>query len=292
MHSDNSDPTPLTFWWLFFRKVWVNFRGNQGFLLAGALAYYTLLSIIPIFALILVLLSQFWDMEWLLTTVREYLVLVVPGQTPDLIEQMRTFLTHREVFWGLGLISLVFFASFAFSTLEKAMGTIFKHRHESKTRHFMVSVLIPICYMITLGLGLVLVGIVSSTVSSIGTEGMVLFGRQFSFSGLQTLLIFLLGLLGEILILTSFYMVMPVGKTALPHALIGGTVTAVLWEIARHIMIWYFANLSPVNVIYGSFATAIIVLLSLEVAAVILLLGAQFIAEYECLGLRKPDSEG
>ena len=39
--------------------------------------------------------------------------------------------------------------------------------------------------------------------------------------------------------------------------------------------------LSQVNVLYGSLTTAIVVLLSLEVAATLLLLGAQVIAEYE-----------
>jgi Ribonuclease BN-like family. len=44
---------------------------------------------------------------------------------------------------------------------------------------------------------------------------------------------------------------------------------------------WYFGTLSQVSVVYGSLATGIIVLLSLEVAATLLLLGAQVIAEYE-----------
>ena len=48
-------------------------------------------------------------------------------------------------------------------------------------------------------------------------------------------------------------------------------------------LVWYFSTLSFVNVIYGSFATAIVILISLEFAAIILLLGAQVIAEYERL---------
>ena len=39
-----------------------------------------------------------------------------------------------------------------------------------------------------------------------------------------------------------------------------------------------------VNIIYGTFATAIIILLSLEAAALILLFGAQVISEYERIG--------
>jgi uncharacterized BrkB/YihY/UPF0761 family membrane protein len=49
--------------------------------------------------------------------------------------------------------------------------------------------------------------------------------------------------------------------------------------------VWYFSTLSMVNLIYGTFAAAIVVLLSLEAGAVILLLGAQVIAEYERIGL-------
>jgi YihY family inner membrane protein len=100
----------------------------------------------------------------------------------------------------------------------------------------------------------------------------------------HTQLLYVLGVTGEILLLTSLYLVMPVGGLSLRHALIGGVTAAVLWEITRHILVWYFSTLSLVNVIYGTFATAIIILLSLEAAAVILLFGAQVIAEYERIG--------
>ncbi len=56
---------------------------------------------------------------------------------------------------------------------------------------------------------------------------------------------------------------------------------AVLWEGARELMTWYFTHLSMVDALYGSFATAIIVLLAMELAAGIVLLGAQVIAELE-----------
>jgi uncharacterized BrkB/YihY/UPF0761 family membrane protein len=49
------------------------------------------------------------------------------------------------------------------------------------------------------------------------------------------------------------------------------------------VLIWYFSTLSQVNVVYGSLTTAIVVLLSLEIAATLVLLGAQVIAQYERL---------
>jgi uncharacterized BrkB/YihY/UPF0761 family membrane protein len=57
----------------------------------------------------------------------------------------------------------------------------------------------------------------------------------------------------------------------------------VLWEATRRVLVWYFENLSMVSVVYGSLATTIIAFLSAETAAVIVLLSAQVIAEYERL---------
>jgi uncharacterized BrkB/YihY/UPF0761 family membrane protein len=55
----------------------------------------------------------------------------------------------------------------------------------------------------------------------------------------------------------------------------------VLWEVTRHLLVWYFATLSQVSMVYGSLTTAIVVLLSLEIGATLLLFGAQVISEYE-----------
>ena len=87
----------------------------------------------------------------------------------------------------------------------------------------------------------------------------------------------------SVLVLSSIYLVTPVGRLHWRHALLGGISAAVLWEITRHVLLWYFSQLSQVKTVYGSLATSIFVLLSLEIAATILLLGAQVIAEYERL---------
>ncbi len=66
--------------------------------------------------------------------------------------------------------------------------------------------------------------------------------------------------------------------------LLGAVTSALLWELSRHVLVWYFATLSQIGTVYGSLTTAIAVLLSLEIAATLLLLGAQVIAEYERTG--------
>ena len=99
-------------------------------------------------------------------------------------------------------------------------------------------------------------------------------------------------IVGLIALMTSLYFVMPVGRIAFHHALIGGVAAALLWELTRRVLVWYFSTLSIINVVYGTFATAVIILLSLEAAALILLFGAQVISEYERIGTdAEPDCE-
>jgi len=81
--------------------------------------------------------------------------------------------------------------------------------------------------------------------------------------------------------LTSIYLVMPVMPITFRNALIGGMAATILWEIVRRVLVWYYSVLSMVNLIYGSFATAVVALLSIEAAVLILLLGAQVIAELQ-----------
>lgn len=80
-----------------------------------------------------------------------------------------------------------------------------------------------------------------------------------------------------------------VGRLAWRHALHGAVAAALLWELARHLLVWYFTTLSQLGIVYGSLTTAIAVLLSLQVGATLLLLGAQVIAEYERLAVQVSD---
>jgi membrane protein len=265
----------------FILRVLGGFRANQGLLLAGAVAYYALLSIVPLIILILIFASHVIDEARLLSTLARYLEMIVPGQSQSIVGELASFLAHREVLgWVLGA-TLLFFSSLAFTVLENAMSVIFHHRVAIRRRHFLVSALIPYGFVLFLGIGLLLVTIVSGALQAMGAENVTIFGRSWSLGGVSGALLYLVGFGGEVLVLTAIYMVMPVGRLTLRHALPGGITAALLWEITRHTLVWYFATLSQVKVVYGSLATAIVALLSFEIAATVLLLGAQVIAEYE-----------
>jgi membrane protein len=274
----------------FILRVLRGFHANQGFLLSGAIAYYTLLSIIPLFTLLLLALSRVVDETRLLATLTQYLELLVPGESQAVVEQMEAFLAHRDVMGWVLVGSLLFFSSMAFSILENAMSMIFFHRVAIRRRHFMISALLPYLFILFLGIGFVVVTLISGDLQAVGSTEFNLLGLQWSLSWISRILIYLIGLGGQILMLTSIYMVMPVGHLSVQSALVGGVTAGLLWEITRHVLVWYFSTLSLVNVVYGSLATAIVALLTLEIAGMILLLGAQVIAEYERFEYAAEDS--
>lgn len=265
----------------FLVRVLAGFRANQGLLLSGAVAYYTLLSVIPMFALMLVVLSQVVDPQELLETSAASLELIAPGQSAAITQQIAHFLANWKLVGMVGLAILLFFSSMAFTVLENAMSVIFYHRVAIRRRHFLVSAILPYCYILLLTLGLLTVTTISAALHAAEAQPLSLLGYNWSVEGANTAIVYALGVLGEILLLTSLYLVMPVGQLALSHALMGGVTATILWEATRHFLTWYFSTLSLVNVVYGSLTSAIVILLSVEAAAIIVLLGAQVIAEYE-----------
>ena len=274
--------------WGFVWQALKSFRANQGLLLAGAVAYYALLSIVPLLILSVIALSHWLPQGQLLQTVGRYLEWLVPGQSAAMVAELARFLAHRDVMGWVLLVSMLFFSSLAFSVLESSMQGIFHHRRKLNQRHFLISALIPYVYILCLSVGLLLVTLVAGSFQVLGQREVEFLGRSWSLHGVSGVMLYLLGFAGEVFVLASVYLVMPGGRPSLPLALIGALAAALLWELSRHVLVWYFGTLSQIGTVYGSLTTAIAVLLSLEIAATLLLFGAQVIAEFERLGEQAP----
>jgi len=265
----------------FLLRVARGFMRNKGFLLAGAVAYYTLLSIVPISILALIVLTNFIEEQKLIHTLSIYLEMLIPAYASTLTEQVLAFLDNRKVVGLIGFLGMLFFSTLAFSMLENAMSAIFVQRVTVQRRNFLISAIIPYLYIIVMGTGIVLVSIIVGAIETVESRYLTLFGWSLNLGGKTGVALYILGILGEVLLLTSLYLVMPPVRVRFRYALIGGVVAAILWEITRRVVVWYYAAFSMVNVIYGSITITVVALLSIEVVTIILLLGAQVIEELE-----------
>jgi membrane protein len=123
--------------------------------------------------------------------------------------------------------------------------------------------------------------LLSSAADAIRSSEVTILGVRVSTALPVRVLLRAAGFAGLVLLFAGVYLALPVGRISRRRAFIGGLSAAVLWRAVGILLSSYFATLSMVNLLYGSLATVVVVLLLLEGAFIILLLGAQVIAELE-----------
>jgi membrane protein len=142
------------------------------------------------------------------------------------------------------------------------MSVIFYHRVKIRKRHILVSAFMPYLFILFLSVGLLVVTVISGMLQVVRTGSITILGQQRSLDQVSVFLLYPVGLTGEMLLLTAIYLIMPVGGLSLCHAFIGGATATLLWEGTRHILIWYYATMSQIQVVYGSLTTAVGVLVA------------------------------
>ncbi len=257
------------------------FKRNHGMLLTSAVANNMMLSLIPLSAVLLVVFSHFIDPNRLIESITVEVSLIAPTFAPTLTEVLTGFLRSRQLIGWVGLGSLVLFSSFAFRVLEDAFAIIFHRPLPELKRKFWVSALMPYFFILIVAAGLIGITAVNAFIDARSMKNPDPAGMDLLLSRHVSQIIYCTGLLCLVLLFTLFYKIMPVIRVSFRRALIGGLAATIMWEIVRHLLVAYYAKFSAVNVIYGSMATIIIVLLTMEAIALILLLGAQIIADLQ-----------
>ena len=153
----------------FALAVLKQFRANQGLLLAGAVAYYALLSLVPLLILVVLALTQVFDQA---STEHDRCVSRVrrPEQSAALVGELQNFLDTSGDRRLLLLVLMLFFSTLAFTVLENAMSVIFFHRVAVRRRHFLMSAVMPYLFILSLAIGLLIITVVSGALSRLGTH--------------------------------------------------------------------------------------------------------------------------
>src|SRR5690606_24532163 len=134
-----------------------------------------------------------------------------------------------------------------------------------KRRHPVLSLALPLMFMGLVIGAMVALSLLVSAVDMLPTHVVHFVGLDLSLDSAAMSGVQLLSLLLMIALFANFYRIMPKANVTWKQATIGGLVAAVLWEVMRQTLTWYFANVSLVGLIYGSLTTVIILLLTFEV---------------------------
>ncbi len=265
----------------FLGRVLSHLSKNHALLLAGGIAYNVMLSIVPLLTVLLAALTHLLDRQQLLGIISTELALLIPSQAQTITDQVEALIDNADVIGGVGILVLLFFSSWAFKILEGALAIVFARAKTRRVRNVWLNVLLPYIWIVVIGVGLFFLTAFMGLVETLSETDLRLFGRTISLGSMPALALKIAGFVTQVMLFTSIYRVMPISEVSFKRALAGGIAAAVLWDSLRRGLTYYFAQISLVNTLYGSLATVIIVLLTLEFAALIILFGAQVISEIQ-----------
>jgi len=266
----------------FGRRVLGRFRDNHGPILASAVAFDALMSLVPLTALISVALSRVVEPERVQQLLRTQLEMLLPGAADRVIQAYSAIVAARTAAGLIGLLALLVFGTMAFRTIHDALWVVFGGiEPEQRRRPSLLARLLPLGFVGISALGLLAGTLVMTLLDALPRPGFSAWGFSLSLgTGARIVgrIVCFVGLAG---FLGSFYRFLPPIRPRVRVALLGGLMAGTVWEIVRRGMVWYFGHLSLIGAYYGSLASAVVLLVGLDGAALVLLLGGQVIAELE-----------
>src|SRR5690554_4184467 len=138
----------------FTSAVLRRFVRHRGLLLAGAIAYYLLLSAIPLTILVFVGLSQFVGREEVMRILSVQLELVLAAGAEPVLETVSGAFDAPGTLGGVGLVVMLVLSGAVFRVLEEAMRVVFEIGPETDRSRRWLAVAKPVALISVVLLGL------------------------------------------------------------------------------------------------------------------------------------------
>jgi len=252
-------------------RAFLRFLDHHGPDRAAAVAYYTLLSLLPLFILLISigrpLLGSF-DAAYRGTIF--FFRGVVIHLDEGALESLRSFVERATHFQWPGLILLAWTARRSFSSLFSALTSVFEVPGPGPFKEN----LLALGMVLVTGIGLLLT--LALTMMVAAAEGFLLRYAGPSETGLfRSLTAAFVTLLLPFLITLAFFFIMyrvvsrEVATTT--HALVGALLATTLWECAKAGFAYYVRNFAHYGNVYGAFEAVIVLALWLELSVSIVL---------------------
>lgn len=253
----------------FMRFLWHRFWDDQCFEAAGALAYTTLFALVPLGAVGLALISAFDAFEAVKSRALQFVFeQLVPSAGSEVLTQFNSFFEKAAQLSVPGILALIVSAVLMMNSIEDAFNRIWR----VPTKRPPLARFVVFWTALTLGPLL----IAASLAISAYLLSLPFISRTAETLGLSALLLRFLPFFITLFAFTSSYMIVPHRGVRFRHALAGGAVAAVLFELAKRIFAWYLATFPATREIYGGLSAIPIFILWIWLLWLIVLLGASF----------------
>lgn len=257
--------------WEFVVALVNRFREERATQTAGSLTYTTLLALVPLFTVTLAAATAFPVFDEWISSLQRFVTLNLLPNTPAVdavMEQVNAFTQNVRRLTAIGVIGFAVTSVMLMLTVDNALNRIFRvQRRRSVLQNVFV-------YWAVITLGPVLVGGSLSATYLAVRESLGALSLDVAADALLGVLPFLFTC-GALVLL---YGVVPARPVEWRHALAGGILAAVGFEIAKRGFALYLARVPTYKLIYGAFATIPIFLVWLYTSWLVVLAGAIFTA--------------
>jgi membrane protein len=270
---------PLKTSWDIFYEARRAFSYDGCMNLSAALAFYSILSLIPfLFILVSAAGYLFGSSEEAYQMSLSFLDRLFPQASVLIFKEVQAISQRAAVLGWVGFLSMIWTASVIFSSLEFAMGVVYR---VEERRPFWRSKLLALSMIPASALIFFLSLFVTAFARIMQDYRLTFFGLNLLDSGWIGFLVgYFLPFLGLVLAFTAIYKVIPNTRISFRHALAGGTSCAFLFEIAKHFFTWYISRSQQYNVIYGSLEAIVILVVWAFYSSIILLFCAEVVSAY------------
>ncbi|HIP53541.1 MAG TPA: virulence factor BrkB family protein [Chromatiales bacterium] len=271
-------PGPQTIW-NFIALLWHRFVRDEALENAAALSYTTLLSLVPLMTVTLAIFSAFPVSERVSQEVQDFVFQNFVPTSGELVQSyLQEFAAKASHLTGVGSAFLLVVALLLMSNIDRSINSIWHvKKKRSPLNTFMV-------YWAILSLGPILMGISVALTSYI--VSLPFFAGAAETVAIRSTLLAVLPLLVSVVAFTLLYLVVPNRRVPMRHAVAGGVVAAVLFEVAKRSFALYVTYFPTYEAIYGAMAMVPIFLIWLYLSWSVTLLGAEFT---HCLGIYRDD---
>jgi membrane protein len=274
--------TGLSFW-----RGFEGFYNSDDMTYAASIAYYSLLSLFPVFLLSLVVLSRTTDDVTNRNEVLTFVLRFFPAQFDFITKQLDAFRGESFTLGVAGTIALVWGALGVFGAISTAVNYAWG---VEKQRSFWKHKLVSFVMLLVAGLILIFALLLISASQVVGASWFAEVLRVFP--GLGVLRGFTIRHATTLLFIAVVGMVfyfLPNAKVRFRDVWIGAFMTGLLWKGAFEAFSWYIRDMTRFTRVNGSIAAVVVFLIWVYVQAVILLYGAEFTAAYARLRRGRPD---
>ncbi|MDJ0893745.1 MAG: virulence factor BrkB family protein [Alphaproteobacteria bacterium] len=251
--------------------AWHRFHGDRCLRVAASLSYTTLLALVPLMTIGFAMFSAFPAFQDLQQQVQN---LIFENMVPELgaiiQEQFNRFVANTGQLTAIGIVVLAVTALLMFATVESAFNMIWR---AGRSRNLVSRLLI---FWAILTIGPLLMGASISLSTYIFTLTRML--EIDAFTGPLGRLVRVLPWVLETALFSLMYLVVPNKRVNWRHALIGGAIAALCFEILKRGFALYIANFPAQQTIYGALSTIPLFLVWMYLSWAVVLVGAEIAA--------------